>query len=59
VRRDLSRCPTGDESFVQQLLSLVGDHSEPELAAQDFLDLPQAVSTAEWRSRFAWRRPRR
>jgi hypothetical protein len=50
--------PSDAESFIQQVLSLTSDHSEPELAAQDVLDRLQAVPTGDWGSRFAWQPPR-
>ena len=51
--------PSGDEPFVQQLLSLTPDHSEPELATRDILDRLRAVPAGEWSPRFGWQPPRR
>jgi hypothetical protein len=45
----------GDKTFVQQVLSLASDHSEPDLAAQDILGRLAAVPVSEWKSRFGWR----
>jgi hypothetical protein len=47
------------ESFVQQVLSLTSDYSEPELAARDVLDRLLAVPAVEWNARFGWQPPRR
>lgn len=57
VMLSFENSPSGDGSFVQQVLSVTSGRSEPELAAQDVLDQLQAVSAGEWHSRFGWQRP--
>jgi hypothetical protein len=51
--------PSGDESFVQQVLRLASGRSEPERAAQDILGQLHAVPAGEWSSRFGWQPPGR
>lgn len=41
---------SGSGQFVQQLLSLTSEHSDPERAAQDVLDKLQAVPVGTWSS---------
>jgi hypothetical protein len=50
---------SGEEFFVQQVLSLTSDHSGPGRAEQDILDQLQAVPAGERSSRSGWQPPRR
>jgi hypothetical protein len=59
VMLSFENSPSSEEFFVQQVLILTSDHSEPELAAQDILDQLQAVPAGQWSWRFGWQPPRR